>query len=59
MARRCQCTRAHVRQGGKTMSDKSLLDLAYEYVENSKGSVTFKALWKAVCKAKGYDEPSG
>ena len=38
------------------MSDKSLLDLAYEYVESSKGSVTFKALWKAVCKAKGYDE---
>ena len=44
------------RQGGIIMSDKSLLDLAYEYVENSKGSVTFKALWKAVCKAKGYDE---
>lgn len=38
------------------MSDKSLLDLAYDYVEKSKGSVTFKALWKAVCKAKGYDE---
>ena len=38
------------------MSDKSLLDLAYDYVEKSKGSVTFKALWKAVSKAKGYDE---
>ena len=38
------------------MSDKSLLDLAYECVEKSKGSVTFKALWKAVSKAKGYDE---
>ena len=38
------------------MNDKSLLDLAYEYVNESKGSVTFKALWKAVCKAKGYDE---
>jgi len=38
------------------MSDKSLLDLAYDYVNNSKGAVTFKALWKAVSKAKGYDE---
>jgi len=38
------------------MSDKSLLDLAYDYVEKSKGSVTFKALWKAISKAKGYDE---
>ena len=38
------------------MSDKSLLDLAFEHVEASKSPVTFKALWKAVCKAKGYDE---
>ena len=38
------------------MSDKSLLDLAYDYVKESKGSVTFKSLWKAVSKAKGYDE---
>ena len=38
------------------MNDKSLLDLAYEYVNGSKGSVTFKALWKAVSKAKGYSE---
>ncbi len=38
------------------MSDKSLLDLAYEYVKECNGVVTFKALWKAVCKAKGYDE---
>ena len=38
------------------MSDKSLLDLAYDYVNESKGSVTFKALWKAVVKAKGLSE---
>ena len=38
------------------MSDKSLLDLAFEHVEASKSPVTFKALWKAVCKVKGYDE---
>ena len=38
------------------MSDKSLLDLAYDYVSESKGSVTFKALWKAVVKAKGLTE---
>ena len=38
------------------MSDKSLLDLAYDYVNESNGSVTFKALWKAVVKAKGLSE---
>ena len=38
------------------MSDKSLLDLAFDYVSESNGSVTFKALWKAVVKAKGLSE---
>lgn len=44
------------RQGGKIMSDKSLLDLAYDYVKDCKEVVSFKDLWKAVVKAKGYSE---
>ena len=38
------------------MNDKSLLDLAYEAVAKSKGSLTFKALWKEVVKGKGLTE---
>ncbi|MCR4879360.1 MAG: DNA-directed RNA polymerase subunit delta [Bacilli bacterium] len=38
------------------MSDKSLLDLAYDYVKDCKEVVSFKDLWKAVVKAKGYSE---
>lgn len=38
------------------MSDKSLLDLAFDFVNESNSSVTFKALWKAVVKAKGLSE---
>lgn len=38
------------------MSDKSLLDLAFDFVNESNSSVTFKALWKAVAKAKGLSE---
>lgn len=35
---------------------KSLIELAYDVVANSKAPIAFKALWKAVVKAKGLTE---
>ena len=35
---------------------KSLIELAYDVVANSDSPVSFKALWKAVVKAKGLSE---
>ena len=35
---------------------RSLLDLAYDYVSQSKEQVSFKDLWAYVCKEAGLDE---
>lgn len=38
------------------MEEKTLLELAFEYVSNSNKPVTFKALWAYVVKQKGLTE---
>lgn len=35
---------------------KSLLDIAYDYIEKSPESVSFAELWAHVCKEAGLDE---
>ena len=35
---------------------KSLLDLAFDYVNASKGQVSFKDLWAYICQEAGLDE---
>ena len=36
--------------------EKSMLDLAFEYVSSKNKAVTFKQLWAYVAKQKGFDE---
>lgn len=38
------------------MNEKSLVEIAYDFVSESKGPVAFKNLWKAVTKEKGLSE---
>ena len=38
------------------MNDKSLLELAYEIISKSKGSVAFKTLWATLVNEKGFTE---
>lgn len=38
------------------MNEKSLVEIAYDIVSESKGPIAFKNLWKAVTKEKGLSE---